>query len=232
MWLLWFFVSESLRKVLNSSIHPSKTWINRRIITPTGVAPLLEYWCLRRFQRLIEAVGIYNPRFFQKVGTSVLFRIDHSKTKTNGFSWCTRNWMASKWVSFSCHLQLPDVTFQDPILCGCLKQKIWQTGENMENPGNQQHFFPKRKHTSSQDIKQVYMGVWKKKGVPQIGWFIMEIPIKMDDLGVPLFSETPISTLLPICKIYGGLPFPHHLGRSVQTLWSPGTGMPGKTKGD
>ena len=23
--------------------------------------------------------------------------------------------------------------------------------------------------------------------------FIMEIPIKMDDLGVPLFSETPIS---------------------------------------
>ena len=32
--------------------------------------------------------------------------------------------------------------------------------------------------------------VFPKIVVPQIEWFIMEIPIKMDDLGVPLFSET------------------------------------------
>ena len=34
--------------------------------------------------------------------------------------------------------------------------------------------------------------VFPKIGVPQNGWFIMEHTIKMDDLGVPLFSETSI----------------------------------------
>ena len=34
--------------------------------------------------------------------------------------------------------------------------------------------------------------MFPKIGVPQNGWFIMESPIKMDDLEVPLFLETPI----------------------------------------
>ena len=37
--------------------------------------------------------------------------------------------------------------------------------------------------------------VFPKIMVPQNGWFIREIPIKKDDLGVHLFLETPICTL-------------------------------------
>ena len=37
-----------------------------------------------------------------------------------------------------------------------------------------------------------HMGVSPKIVVPQNGWFIMEHHIKMDNLGVPLFLETPI----------------------------------------
>ena len=33
--------------------------------------------------------------------------------------------------------------------------------------------------------------VFPKMRIPQNGWFTMVNPIKMDDLGVPLFSETP-----------------------------------------
>jgi len=40
--------------------------------------------------------------------------------------------------------------------------------------------------------KYIYMGVSKNRGTPKWMVKIMENPMKMDDLGIPLFLETPI----------------------------------------
>ena len=65
---------------------------------------------------------------------------------------------------------------------------MWSTG--FQTPST--HGLGGRTIWNPQNPTQAGIWVFPKIGVPQKGWFIMENPIKIDDLGVPLFLEAPI----------------------------------------
>ena len=79
---------------------------------------------------------------------------------------------------------------------------------------------PKSRACVASSVDQEFWGV-PKLGVPQNAWFIRKIPIKMDDLGAPLFQETLIYVLIqwlhgdPICP---------------KNLFSKGLKLPGSSR--
>ena len=67
---------------------------------------------------------------------------------------------------------------------------------------------------------QVQYGCFQKIGIPRNGWFIMENPNKMDDLGVALVLETCISIFMTFfsgCTLGAEL-FCFHVGHVVRQI--------------
>ena len=79
------------------------------------------------------------------------------------------------------------VVMHDP-----LREIPWLPRIRLESSKVRQRFRYRKKMGPFRNSFVKTIWVFPKIGVPQNGWFIIENPIKVDDLGVPSFKETSI----------------------------------------